>query len=219
MAAALKLISHKLCPYVQRAVIALTEKGVGRADRYRSRQQAGLVPEDFAARQGAGAACRDRGRRGGAVREQCDLRVHRGDARRRKAASAGCARAGAASRLDGVRLRHSERLGAWRRRVIPRCLKPRGRQWPRSSRRSRRHSAQNPTLPEGTQPGGCGIRADLRYFDMFDRVDRSLGVRRYAEGARMAKGAGAAAERAHGRRCPTIRNCCTRSWCVMTPIC
>jgi glutathione S-transferase len=28
VAAALKLISHKLCPYVQRAVIALTEKGV-----------------------------------------------------------------------------------------------------------------------------------------------------------------------------------------------
>jgi glutathione S-transferase len=28
MAAALKLISHKLCPYVQRAVTALTEKGV-----------------------------------------------------------------------------------------------------------------------------------------------------------------------------------------------
>ena len=28
MPAALKLISHKLCPYVQRAVIALTEKGV-----------------------------------------------------------------------------------------------------------------------------------------------------------------------------------------------
>ncbi len=29
MATRLKLISHKLCPYVQRAVIALTEKGVG----------------------------------------------------------------------------------------------------------------------------------------------------------------------------------------------
>ena len=29
MPAPLKLISHKLCPYVQRAVIALTEKGVG----------------------------------------------------------------------------------------------------------------------------------------------------------------------------------------------
>ena len=28
MTAQLKLISHKLCPYVQRAVIALTEKGV-----------------------------------------------------------------------------------------------------------------------------------------------------------------------------------------------
>ena len=63
-----------------------------RADRYRSRQQAGLVSEDFAARQGAGAACRDRGRRSGAVREQCHLRVHRGDARRRKTASAGSAR-------------------------------------------------------------------------------------------------------------------------------
>jgi glutathione S-transferase len=29
MAVPLKLLSHKLCPYVQRAVIALTEKGVG----------------------------------------------------------------------------------------------------------------------------------------------------------------------------------------------
>src|SRR5882724_8090314 len=28
MSASLRLISHKLCPYVQRAVIALTEKGV-----------------------------------------------------------------------------------------------------------------------------------------------------------------------------------------------
>src|ERR1700739_4371081 len=28
MAATLELISHKLCPYVQRAVIALTEKGI-----------------------------------------------------------------------------------------------------------------------------------------------------------------------------------------------
>jgi glutathione S-transferase len=28
MAASLRLISHRLCPYVQRAVIALTEKGV-----------------------------------------------------------------------------------------------------------------------------------------------------------------------------------------------
>jgi glutathione S-transferase len=28
MTATLKLISHKLCPYVQRAVIALAEKGV-----------------------------------------------------------------------------------------------------------------------------------------------------------------------------------------------
>ncbi len=54
---ALQLISHKLCPYVQRAVIALERKGRSvRADRYRSRQQSRLVFEDFAARQGAGAA-------------------------------------------------------------------------------------------------------------------------------------------------------------------
>ena len=59
MTAKLTLISHKLCPYVQRAVIALNEKGVPfERDRYRSRQQAGLVFEDFAARQGAGAAGR-----------------------------------------------------------------------------------------------------------------------------------------------------------------
>ena len=40
----LTLISHKLCPYVQRAVIALTEKGVTvRTARHRPREQAGLV--------------------------------------------------------------------------------------------------------------------------------------------------------------------------------
>ncbi|MCS3725834.1 glutathione S-transferase [Bradyrhizobium betae] len=51
MTASLKLISHKLCPYVQRAVIALKEEGRPvRADRHRSRQQARLVPEAFAAR-------------------------------------------------------------------------------------------------------------------------------------------------------------------------
>ena len=50
MAAALKLISHKLCPYVQRAVIALTEKGVP-FER---------IDEALAARQGAGAAGRNR---------------------------------------------------------------------------------------------------------------------------------------------------------------
>ena len=51
----LTLISHVLCPYVQRAVIALKEKGVDfeRID-IDSRPEAGLVPGHFAFGQGAG---------------------------------------------------------------------------------------------------------------------------------------------------------------------
>ena len=110
MAAALKLISHKLCPYVQRAVIALTEKGVpferididlaNKPDWFLKISPLGKVPV-LLVETADGEV--------GAVREQCHLRVHRGDARRRKTASAGSAAAGAASRLDGVRLDHSER--------------------------------------------------------------------------------------------------------------
>jgi glutathione S-transferase len=47
MAPRLRLTSHKLCRYVQRAVIALTEQRCLRADRYRSRQQTQLVSGDF----------------------------------------------------------------------------------------------------------------------------------------------------------------------------
>ena len=58
MAAPLKLISHKLCPYVQRAVIALNEKGVPfeRIDIDLANKP-DVVLEDLAARQGA-RACR-----------------------------------------------------------------------------------------------------------------------------------------------------------------
>ena len=61
MAAPLKLISHKLCPYVQRAVIALTEKGVAfeRIDIDLANKPDWFL-EDLAARQDAGAAGRRR---------------------------------------------------------------------------------------------------------------------------------------------------------------
>ena len=110
MAAPLKLISHKLCPYVQRAVIALNEKGVAferididlanKPDWFLKISPLGKVPVLTVAS--------DK-RRGGAVREQRHLRIHRGDPGRRKTASAGSAAARPAPGMDGVRLGHSER--------------------------------------------------------------------------------------------------------------
>ena len=89
MAPKLTLISHKLCPYVQRAVIALTEKGVpferididlaNKPDWFLKISPLGKVPVLLVETADGEAAT---------VREQCHLRVHRGFARRRKVASA-----------------------------------------------------------------------------------------------------------------------------------
>ena len=105
MAAALKLISHKLCPYVQRAVIALNEKGVAferididlanKPDWFLKISPLGKVPR-------AGRRCRQ-----GEValfesNVICEyIEETQGG---RKAASAGSAGARPAPRLDGVRL-------------------------------------------------------------------------------------------------------------------
>jgi glutathione S-transferase len=88
MTVSLNLISHKLCPYVQRAVVALNEKGVpferididlaNKPDWFLKLSPLGKVPV---------LAVRTEKGRGRAVREQRDLRVHRGDARRPKTAS------------------------------------------------------------------------------------------------------------------------------------
>ena len=167
MAAALKLISHKLCPYVQRAVIALTEKGIPfeRIDIDLA-EQAGLVSEDFAARQGAGAAGRDRGRRGGAVREQRDLRIHRGDARRRKTASAGSAASAPQHRawmefgsailgdLWGLETTGDPAVFESKRQA----LAAKFAQVEKTPRRGAIFCRRE------FQPGGCGVRADLPLF-------------------------------------------------------
>ena len=75
-----------------------------RAGRYRPRQQAGLVPEDLAARQDAGAC----GRRQGDLRVRGDSRIPRGDAAE-SAASERSAGARRASRLDRVQFRRARR--------------------------------------------------------------------------------------------------------------
>ena len=71
---------------------------------------------------------------------------------------------------------------------------------------------------EEFQPGGRGVRADLPLFRCVRSADRSLGVRRYAEGRAWRK---ALAQRPSVRAAvgPTIRNCCTRSWFVTTRTC
>ena len=59
----------------------------------------------------------------------------------------------------------------------------------------------------------------FRYFDVFDRLADLSVFCRYAEGARVAKGAGAAAERAHGGRRRLSAIAARLSWCAMTRIC
>ena len=119
----LTLISHKLCPYVQRAVIALDRKSRAvRAPRHRSCQQARLVLARLAARQDAGAAgaCpakvgtgfakRDmrKQQRDGHLRVRRDPRISRGDAAE-PAAPCRSPRPRRASRLDRVRLGDPQR--------------------------------------------------------------------------------------------------------------
>ena len=75
--AKLTLISHRLCPYVQRVAIALAEKSAAfHARRCRSRRQTGLVPCDLSARQDA----RAQGRRRRDLRERGDPRISGGNA-------------------------------------------------------------------------------------------------------------------------------------------
>ena len=85
MAAPLKLISHKLCPYVQRAVIALTEKGVAfeRIDIDLANK-----PDWFLKLSPLGKAPVLHGRRRGHLRERRSSGISRGDRKADAAASA-----------------------------------------------------------------------------------------------------------------------------------
>ena len=196
MAAPLKLISHKLCPYVQRAVIALTEKGVAvRADRYRSRQQAGLVSGDLSARQDAGAA----GRR------HRDFRVGRhsgisGGNAAEAAASGGCAWARAEHRAwiefgSAVLQRHRGLLrragrGNVRRQDVATRAALRAA---RGARRGGRHgsTARSFSLVDAV------FGPVFRYFDVFDEIADFGILADKPKLARWRKSAGGAAVGAH----------------------
>ena len=220
--AELKLISHKLCPYVQRAVIALTEKGVAvRADRYRPRQQAGLVLEDLAARQGAGAVVAattakslfesnvilrisSRTRKAGA-------KLHpRGCAAARRSIAPGWSSARPFSANCGASMtdRRSRHLRKQTRRRSRRSL-----------RVSRTRVGAGAVLRRRTISAWwtrCSRRSSAISTCSTRSIDLSV-FARHAEGrAHGGQNLAQAAERPHGGRRRLSRNCCTRSWSVTT---
>ena len=220
MAAALKLISHKLCPYVQRAVIALTEKGVpferididlaNKPDWFLKISPLGKVPV---------LLVETGGRRGGVVREQRHLRIHRGHARRRKTASAGSATARAAPRLDGVRLDHSERtLGPGddgRSRVFETKRKAVAAKFARSRKRWVRVRSLRARISAWWTR--CSRRSSaISTCSIGSPIYRCSPIRRRCvRGERRWRSGRACARRSE----PTIRNCCATFWCAMTRIC
>ena len=97
------LVSHALCPYVQRAAIVLAERAWRSSAGTSTRGQAGLVQEHLAIEQDTGAA----GGRRGDLRVCRHLRVPRRDGTAPPAPDERSA-AGATSIVDGVRLGAAE---------------------------------------------------------------------------------------------------------------
>ena len=176
MAAPLKLISHKLCPYVQRAVIALTEKGVPfeRIDIDLANK-----PDWFLEISPLGKTPVLLGRRGPDFR---DPRSFWSISRRPKpqaAASGRSAAARRASRLDRIRIGRAERYrGLLRRAGSRRRSKPRRRSSSREVRAAR--EARVAAAPwfdgENFSLVDAVFAPVFRYFDVFDEIDRSLGI-------------------------------------------
>ena len=202
MAAALKLISHKLCPYVQRAVIALTEKGVpferididlaNKPDWFLKISPLGKVPVLLVETADGEAALFESNVICEYIEEtQGGAKLHPQDPLQRAQHRAWMEFGSTIlSELWGLETTGDPAVFETKRKAV-----------------AAKFAQVEKTL--GAGPFFAGKDFSLvdavfapifRYFDVFDRVDRSLGVCRYAEGARMAKGAGAAAERAHGGR-------------------
>ena len=129
MTASLKLISHKLCPYVQRAVIALKEKGVpfervdidlaNKPDWFVKLSPLGKVPVLVVSTDKGEVALFESNVICEYIEEtQAGARLHPADAL--KACRAPC--------LDGVRLGDPRVIsGAWRPRPIPQHSRPSAR--------------------------------------------------------------------------------------------
>ena len=202
MAAALKLISHKLCPYVQRAVIALTEKGVpferididlaNKPDWFVKISPLGKVPVLLVETADGEVALFESNVICEYIEDtQGGAKLHPQDPLQRAQHRAWMEFGSTIlSELWGLETTGDPAVFETKRKAV-----------------AAKFAQVEKTLGAGPylcgrefQPGGRGIRADLPLFRCVRSADRSLGLRRYAEGPRVAKGAGAAAERAHGRR-------------------
>ena len=167
MAAPLKLISHKLCPYVQRAVIALTEKGVpferididlaNKPDWFLKISPLGKTPVLGGGRQGDLRIRRDPGISGGNAAEP--------------AASGRCACPRRAPRLDRVRLGRAQRHR--------RLLRRQGRGDLQGQDRAARAELCAAGRARSSSPWFDGEKFSLvdavfgpvfRYFDVFDEI-------------------------------------------------
>ena len=202
MAAALKLISHKLCPYVQRAVIALTEKGVpferididlaNKPDWFLKISPLGKVPVLLVETADGEVALFESNVICEYIEEtQGGAKLHPQDPLQRAQHRAWMEFGSTIlSELWGLETTGDPAVFETKRKAVA----------AKFAQVEKTLGAGPFFAGDGFQPGGRGVRADLPLFRRVRSVDRSFGVCRDAEGARMAKGAGAATERAHGGR-------------------
>ncbi len=220
MAAALKLISHKLCPYVQRAVIALNEKGVpferididlaNKPDWFLKISPLGKVPVLVVTTDIGEVALFESNVICEYIEDtQAGAKLHPRDplerAQHRAWMEFGSAILGdlwgletttdAAvfeSKRGAITAKFARVEAALRRRAV--------------LRRKR------------LQPGRCGVRADLPLFRSVRRGRRSRRLQGHAESCEMAGGAREASRAFRPLPAPIIRICCARSSSGMTRI-
>ena len=200
MAPKLTLISHKLCPYVQRAVIALTEKGVpferididlaNKPDWFLKISPLGKVPVLLVETKDGEAALFESNVICEYIEEtQAGAKLHPQDPLQRAQHRAWMEFGSTIlSELWGLETTGDPAVFESKRQAVA----------AKFARVEEALGSGAVLCRQRFQPGGCGVRADLPIFRRVRSAHRSLGLCRYAEGPRMAQGAGAAAERAHG---------------------